>query len=213
MASASTNVAMSDRDGASHPVFRRAKPADALNLAVDTFLAEARVDMQTLATQLAISPATLYRWCGSRAQLLDAVCERLAERFTAAARAEARGEGDERTCDYARRLMSTASAFQPLRSFVAREPQLALRLLLGTSGAVHRVVTEQTREMITETRPPDAARRVDEQVHVIVQVATALVWATFAIGEEPAIDSAVEIVRVILASTAGARCSPRAAAT
>ncbi len=201
MASASTHVSTSERASASAPMFRRAKPADALDLAVDTFLAEARVDMQTLAVQLAISPATLYRWFGSRAQLLDAVCERLAERFTAAARAEAQGDGDERTCDYARRVMSAAAAFGPLRSFVAREPQLALRLLLGGSGAVHRVVTERTREMIAETRPPDQARRLDQQVHVIVQVATALVWATFAIGDEPAIDSAVEIVGVILASS------------
>jgi hypothetical protein len=39
-------------------------------------------------------------------------------------------------------------------------------------------------------------------VHLIVQVATGLVWATFVIGEEPQIDSAVEVIRMILSAGA-----------
>jgi hypothetical protein len=34
--------------------------------ALETFLNDARVDMQTVAAQLDVSPATLYRWFGSR---------------------------------------------------------------------------------------------------------------------------------------------------
>ncbi len=180
------------------PIFRRAKPEDALDLALATFVAEARVDLQTLATQLAVSRATLHRWFGSREQLLDQVCERLAQGFTAAARAEAQGDGDERVCDWARRLMEAAVDYQPVRTFVAREPQLALRLLLGKQGAVHRTLAEVLRAVIAETRSPQEAQPLDEHIEVIVQVATALVWATFMIGDEPQIDSAVGIVRMTL---------------
>jgi AcrR family transcriptional regulator len=188
-------------EAAPAPVFRRAKPADALDLALETIVREARVDMQALAAQLDVSPATLHRWFGSRAQLIEKVFERLAEGFTAAGRAEAQGEGDDRVCDYARRVMTTSVAFQPLRTFVQREPQLALRLLLGKDGAVHRVVTEQTRELIAETRTPEEAQRLDGLVRLIVRTSSALVWATFMVGDEPEIDSAVEIIRMVLAAS------------
>ncbi len=157
--------------------------------------------MGTLAAQLGISPATLYRWFGSRGQLLDRAFEALSLDFAAAARAAARGEGDEHVCDYARHIMVSAAGFEAMRSFVAREPQLALRLLLGKEGSVHRVVTEQTAEVIAETRSPAEAEAIDSHVHMIVQVATALVWATFMIGDAPEIESAVELIRMVLASS------------
>jgi AcrR family transcriptional regulator len=199
MATKDTQAATGPND-APTPLFRRAKPADALDLAVATFLGEARLDMQSLAARLAVSPATLYRWFGSRAMLLDKVCERLADEFAADARATARGNGDERVCDYARRVMVSAAASAPVRSFVGREPQLALRLLLGKDGSVHRVLVQRTAGIIDETRPPGQPRPPDEHVHLLVQVTTALVWATFVIGDEPQIEDGVEIVRMILAS-------------
>jgi AcrR family transcriptional regulator len=185
-------------EAASAPLFRRARPSDAVDVALETFLSEARVDMQTLAGQLGVAPATVYRWFGSRAELLDSVCERLAEQFATAARAEARGDGAERVCDYARRMMQASVPYPPVRAFVAREPQLALRLLLGKDGSVHRVLVEHTRALIAETRRSDEPPLPDERVHLIVQVATGLVWATFVIGEEPHIDSAVEVIRMVL---------------
>jgi AcrR family transcriptional regulator len=203
MTTANVSAPVVDRDGTPGPLVRRAKPEDAVELALGTFLACARVDMQALAAQLDVSPATLYRWFGSRAQLLDKVCERLAEQFASAGRSQAQGSGDERVCDYARRVMSSSAAFEPVRSFFTREPRLALRLLLGKQGSVHGVLVEQTGELIAQTRaarePPE-----DEHVHLIVSVATGLVWASFVIGDEPQIDSAVEIIKLILASSRAA---------
>jgi len=201
MASTEISAATAHSPDTAAPRFRRAKPADALELALETFLREERLDMQALAAQLAVSPATLYRWFGSRGQLLGSVLELLAERFSEAARAEAQGDGDERTCDYARRLMTAAAAFGPARSFVTREPQLGLRLLLGRQGAVHRVLSREMAEVIAQTRSPEEASRLVERAHVIVQVATALVWATFTVGDEPQIDGAVEIIRMVLAGS------------
>jgi AcrR family transcriptional regulator len=182
------------------PLFRRAKPQDAVDLAVATFVGGDRVDLQALATQLAVSRATLHRWFGSREQLLDRVCEQLAVRFTSTAAAAAEGDGDERVCVFCRRLMEAAVEYEPVRGFVAREPELALRLILGKDGAVHRVVSQALRSVIAETRPPRRAKPLEGRIDVIVQVATALVWATFVVGDAPQIDSAVEIIRMILAA-------------
>lgn len=183
------------------PRFPRAKPDDAVDLAIETLLARTRVDMQTLAAELGVAPATLYRWFGSRGALLEQAFERLARQFSAAARAEAKGEGDELVCAYARHIMTSSAAFEPVRSFVEREKELGLRLLLRRDGAVHRVISEELLEVIAETRSTAEAQQLTEAAHVIVQIATSLVWATFMVGDEPEIDEAVQVVRVILASS------------
>lgn len=191
-------MSSTDIDGAAPRVFRRARPDDAVDVALETFAGGSRVDMQALAGRLDVSPATLYRWFGSRAQLLDRVLGRLAGQFCDAAGERARGTGDERVCDYARLVMTLTAAYQPARAFVAREPQLALRLLLGREGSVHSVVAERLHALIAESRGDAAALPDERHVHLIVQVATGLVWTTLAIGEEPDVDGAVDLVGMIL---------------
>ncbi len=182
------------------PVFRRARPRDGLDIARATFLNGERVDMGTLATQLATSRSTLYRWFGSREQLLEMVLVDLARDFSALARAEAAGEGDERVVDFARRVMNATARFQPLRSFVEHEPQLALRLLIGERGAVHATIAQAVFEVVSEAHSAAEARALQAHLDVVVQVAATLLWATLAIGDEPHTERVVGIVRVMLAA-------------
>lgn len=182
------------------PVFRRAQPQDGLNIAKATFLNGERVDMGTLATQLATSRSTLYRWFGSREQLLEAVLVELAQEFSAAARAEATGQGDERVLDFARRVMNATAQFQPLRSFVEHEPQLALRLLIGERGAVHSRLAQALFEVVSEAHSAGEAKALETHLDVVVQVAATQLWATLAIGDEPQTERVVDIVRVMLAA-------------
>jgi AcrR family transcriptional regulator len=189
------------------PIFRRPTPRDALGLAREAFLEGTRVEIGVLAAQLSISRVTLYRWFGSREQLLEQLLVGLAGEFTAPARAAATGDGDERVVDFARRIMDATADFEPLRMFVEREPQLALRLLIGESGAVHRAIAEALLEVIAETHSPEQTTALDKRVHAIVRMATALQWSTLAIGEEPETELAVDIVRVLLAN--GRAATPR----
>jgi AcrR family transcriptional regulator len=187
---------------ASERVFRRARPQDAIDLAYETFLAGTRVDMQALAAQLDVSPATVYRWFGTRGDLLGAVCERLAEEFSRDGLVRARGRGDARVVDWARLVMASSASFEPVRAFVTREPQLALRLLLSREGAVHRVLARYVRELAAEVRPAEAQQPTEEHVDLIVKVGTGLVWSTFMIGEEPEVDTAVDAIEIILSASA-----------
>jgi AcrR family transcriptional regulator len=182
------------------PVFRRAKPQDALDIAYATFIDGARIDMGTLAEQLAVSRATLYRWFTSRDQLIEQVLARLSDEFSAAARAEASGKGDERVLDFARRMMVVTVRFPPLRRFVEREPQLALRLLISEDGAVHRSLAHALYELIAETHSAKDAEALEQAIDVVVQVGTSLQWATLAIGEEPRIERAVSVIGALLAT-------------
>src|SRR3954466_5145539 len=103
---------MSDGEtGTAQPqvTFRRATAQDACDLARETFLADERVDMQTLATQLGIARATLHRWGQTRDPLLDRVLGGLAGEFLAISRAKASGAPDDVIVDTARILLTTTA--------------------------------------------------------------------------------------------------------
>jgi len=188
------------------PIIRRPRPAHAVELARATFLASERVEMGALAGQLDISQATIYRWFGSRERLIEQVIDQIARDFLLATKAQAKGDGDERVLDFVRRFMETTASLEPVRAFVEREPQLALRLLLGEHGVLRSTLKQALAEMIAETRSAAAARALDADLDVLVEVGVALEWATFAIGDEPQIDHAIRIMRVMLA--AGSRTQP-----
>ncbi len=181
------------------PVVRRPKPEDALEAARASFLAEERVELATLAVQIDVSQATLYRWFGSREQLIDRVLGVLTDEFTAAAKTEGKSEGDERILDFIRDVMASTVGFAPVRTLIAKEPQLALRLLLGEEQAVHRGLVRALSEVVAETRSPKQARELESEIDTIVQVGTALEWATLVAGDEPHLDRVVDIARALLA--------------
>jgi len=182
------------------PIIRRPKPLDALDLAQTTFLAGERLEMGTIAAQLDISQATIYRWFGSRERLIEQVIDRIAREFLEATKAEAQGEGDAYVLDFVRRFMEVTVTLEPVRAFVEREPQLALRVLLGEAGVVRRTLRKALAEVIAETRSGAEARALDDDLDVLVAVSVALEWATLSIGDKPQIDHAIRIMRVMLAA-------------
>lgn len=98
-----------------------------------------RLDMQTLADELGVSRATLFRHAGSREDLLGAALWALAELMleAAAARWEAeRPEGELHTPGTGRHINAMVSASQGLRRLLDDEPALTLRVLTDPRGAV-----------------------------------------------------------------------------
>jgi AcrR family transcriptional regulator len=164
--------------------------------------------MNSLAVELNVSRATLYRWVRSREDLLSAVLDQLSGEFVAQARHEAKGTGDDRVLDFARRLMKSTVSYEPIRVFVSREPELALRLLLAHGGVVHRAAAQGLSQVLGETRSPEEAEALSGFIDAVVQIGTALQWATFAIGDEPQIERAVEVARIVLQSGQATNLTP-----
>jgi AcrR family transcriptional regulator len=180
------------------PTFRRATPNDAIDVAQAAFVLGERVDMGTVATQLAISRATLYRWFASRDELLEQMLVKLAEEFCSAALVGLDQEGDARVLEYARRLMNATLQFEPLGTFVTREPQLALRLLIGQRGAIHEAISRAMLAVVAESRAPADVVALQPNIDIVVWVGTSLQWATLAAGEEPQTERAVDVLRALL---------------
>src|SRR3954449_3968721 len=70
-----------------------ASPDDVLDAAMHRYLRGRRVDVQAIAAELGLGRATIYRWFGSREELIGEVLNRAADPLLASARAKARGRG------------------------------------------------------------------------------------------------------------------------
>jgi len=186
------------------PVFRRATKEDAFDLARKTFLADERVDMQILASQLGIARATLHRWVQTRENLLDNVLAELTTEFFDLSRAQANGKPDDVIAKTITIIVNTTARFEPVRGFVRREPELALRLLVGERFAVRRRLLASIQGLLVEVLP-DEADKLRGFAETVVQVGVALSWPALVAGDEPSGERTAKICRALLtAARAGA---------
>ncbi len=180
----------------------RATPADAFRAARQTFLAGTRVDMTKLAAELGVAKATLYRWTGSREQLLGDVLWSLAEdtldpvwRDTTAL------AGADRVVEAARRYITTLVQAPPLRRFVQEETHTAMRLLTSRGGPVQgRLVARLADLLRAEQDRADMTLRADPEAlaFAIVRITEGFMYDDEPGDIAPAVDDAVAIVRLLV---------------
>jgi AcrR family transcriptional regulator len=101
------------------------------------FLDYGTIDMDAFALRLSVSRATLYRVVGSRDRLVAEVLWRLAEQAIERGRHRRTQDGVEGVVEVFQFVARTLLSSRGLRTFLAQEPDFALRLL-GVSGGVHR---------------------------------------------------------------------------
>ena len=107
------------------------------------FLRDATLDMDALAAELVISRATLYRAVGSRDALLGEVFRYFGRRLVDEVRTEAMSPGADGVIEATRVYAELVREAQPLRRFIAAEPDTALRVLFTAAGDVHRRAVEE----------------------------------------------------------------------
>jgi AcrR family transcriptional regulator len=107
---------------------RRPSALDAFLAARRRFLAGERVDMTALAVQLGVNRVTLYRWVGSREQLLVEVVWSLARRTLDDLEAEHR-RGKNRAATILTKFLEATIAHPGMQRWLAEEGESAMRLL------------------------------------------------------------------------------------
>src|SRR2546430_11154917 len=118
---------------------RRGRPPAAvrenvLELATRRYLRGRRVDVQAIAAELGLGRTTIYRWFGSREELIGEVVFRAAEPLIEDARAGARGRGGAALLDTFDRLNRSFAQASALREFVEQEREVALRIITSSAG-------------------------------------------------------------------------------
>ena len=185
---------------------------DAFNHARRTFLAGERVDMKALAQALAVDRATLYRWVGSREQLLTEIMWSL----LAGCIAKLRDNQDHASAPVTAGQSPAAAiitgtvrsviANPGMQAFLDREGDLALRLLTTkASGFEARLISLISGLLSEETAAGrlDAAIPLDDLPYVLVRIMESYIYIGLITGEDPDPDRATTVINALLPPGAG----------
>jgi AcrR family transcriptional regulator len=120
---------------------RRGRPAAAsreqvLDAATQRYLRGQRVDVQAIAAELGLGRTTIYRWFGSREELIGDVLVSVTRPLLAEAGAGARGRGADKLLDTFDRFNRALVEAPALRRFVEQERDAAVRIITSGSGNV-----------------------------------------------------------------------------
>jgi AcrR family transcriptional regulator len=176
---------------------------DALRLARRRFVAAERIDMTALAEELGVNRVTLYRWVGSREQLLVEVVWELARRTLERAEAEAGDRhGGERVVHVVTRFLEVVIADRGMQRWLAEEGEFAMRLLTRHEpGFQPRLIAAI--EGLLRREPLDLPVDLHELAYVIVRLIESYTYLDLITGERPEAQRAEPILRMLL------RCAPQ----
>jgi AcrR family transcriptional regulator len=180
---------------------RRPAPLDAFKAARRRFIAGERIEMQALAAELGISRVTLHRWVGSRDNLLGEVLWSLAEPTLRDARAATRTRAGAGIAEAFWRFMCTVLEAPFMRSFLTREPEIALRVLTTKHSPLQARLVGVLREMVaeeTEAGRLDPPMKLDDLAYVVVRLGESFAYTNIIAGGQPDPDKARQAIAALL---------------
>lgn len=144
-----------------------------------------RIEMQDLASAVGVSRATLFRWVGSRDELLAEVLWSLAEPTLRDAVAAAPGQGGAKLACALESFTETLLATEYFGVFLRREPERALRVLTTRAGSLQGRMTMKMQELLDRhldsaklpMEPPDLA-------YLLVRVVETFLYTDIITGEQ-----------------------------
>jgi len=177
---------------------------DVLAAAMHRYLRGQRVDVQAIAAELGLGRATIYRWFGSREELIGEVLAGAADPLLDAARAGARGRGGRALLDTFDRFNRSLADAPALRHFVEQERDAAVRIITSGAGNVQPHIVARIREVIehevhrgTYEPPVDPATLA----YAIVRLAEAFLFNDAAAGMRGDVDRLREVEAALLGVT------------
>jgi AcrR family transcriptional regulator len=185
----------------------RPAAADALRLARRKFHAAERIDMTALADELGVNRVTLYRWVGSREQLLVEVVWTLARRTLDQAEADAgAAPGADRIARVVTRFLELVIGDRGMQRWLAEEGESAMRLLTRHEpGFQPRLIAAIEALLRRDAASGALAVPVDlhELAYVIVRLIESYTYLDLITGERPEAGRAEPILRMLLRAGPG----------
>jgi AcrR family transcriptional regulator len=169
----------------------RADAARAFSLARARLLAGERIDMQQLAAELGVDRSTLFRWVGSRDQLVSQILHELGQRTLTRVLHDARAKGltgaqlvAETLGGFADELI-TAPFF---RTYLRREPERALRLLTTNAGFIQREMMRAVERLLDEQVDPAALSYpmpTHDLAYLVIRIGESFIYTDLITGGVP----------------------------
>jgi AcrR family transcriptional regulator len=191
---------------------KRGPPAGAtrdevLERARARFLECRRIDVQAIAAECGVGRATVYRWFGSREQLIGEAMLGVIEKRIADARALVGGHGAPALLDTFDLVYRGLSAAPHVRAFIEQDRLTALPLMTSSSGPLHPRMVEIVRALMDAEverggyEPPTATNAL---AYVLVRLAEGLLF-NYAEDDMPKdLDRMREVVAALLGLRTGA---------
>lgn len=179
----------------------RTGPLDAFRLARRLFMAGERLDMQAMAAELGVNRATLYRWVGTKELLLGEVISSFASETLKRARDEVPGKGAPYVAAVVERALEQIHSFEPMRRFLERDPEYALRVLTSKESTVQLGSVAGMRDLLAEqveSGALDTPADLDDLAYVIIRIGESFLYSDVIIGSEPDVAKAGLMVRLLL---------------
>lgn len=186
---------------------------DAFRLARRRWLQGERIDIGALASELKVGRATLFRWVGSREQLLGEVLWSVTQPVLSQAAAHTPGHGAQRIAAICEVLIRAILGFAPLRRFITQNPEYALRLLTSKAGPVQARVIESVQTLLLEEQasgflslPLPAATLA----YLVVRIGESFVYADVISGQCVEVGDAALAIELLLSGRLSAPGAPSA---
>jgi AcrR family transcriptional regulator len=188
------------------PASQRGRPAaasreDVLAAAMHRYLRGRRIDIRAIAAELGVARPTIYRWLGSREDLIGEVLILAADPLLDEARANARGRGGRVLLDTFDRFNRSLADAPALRQFVEQERDAALRIICSGAGRVQPHLVARIAGLIEdEVRRGSYQPRVEPSTlaYAIVRLAEAFLFNDAVAGMRGDVDRLREIEAALL---------------
>jgi len=157
--------------------------------------------MSALAEELGVNRVTLYRWVGSRDQLLVEVVWSLARRALDVVEAQVEDRGAERIVQIVTRFLDAVITNPGMQRWLSEEGEHAMRLLTRHETDFQpRLIDAVERLLRDETAAGELDLPVDlrELAYVIVRLIESYTYLDLITGEQPDAGRAEPILRMLL---------------
>jgi AcrR family transcriptional regulator len=167
-----------------------------------------RIHLASLAAELNIGRATLFRWVGNKDLLLGEVLWSIYEPLRLEALDATPGEGVDFVVGVYRHINSTILHFGPLRHFINQDPEYALKILTSSQSTLHSRTVEANTDTLKEQialghiTPP---MNVDSLSYFMVRLAESCLYSDIINGREPReeeLEDACTAVRILVGGKA-----------
>jgi AcrR family transcriptional regulator len=181
---------------------------DAFRIARRAFQAGAPIEMGAIADALSINRVTLYRWVGTREQLLVEVIFSVTEPALERAYERAEGSGGIRIANALTGFIEDTLGHPGIRRLLAEQGEGAMRLLTSTrSGYQSRFIAavEAMLRREAEAGQLDVPVDLHDLAYVIVRLVESYVYTEYITGEKPEPERARPVLQLLLGGRERAR--------
>ena len=157
--------------------------------------------MSGLASELGVNRVTLYRWVGSREQLLVEVIWSLGARTLEQIESKVRARGSERVVRVVVRFLDAVISNEGMQRWLAEEGEAAMRLLTRYDTGFQPRLIEAIYELLADEREAgqlDIPIDLRELAFVIVRLIESYTYLDLITGETPEAGRAEPVLRMLL---------------